>query len=81
MSAVSSRPEIIRLARVFAALDEHCDHILVHTGHYCIANVSENVVKIIHSYTGFLSRRNLEKLPNECIDICFCVLEQPAPAL
>ena len=29
---VGTRPEIIRLSRVMAALDEHCDHILVHTG-------------------------------------------------
>jgi UDP-N-acetylglucosamine 2-epimerase (non-hydrolysing) len=32
MSVVGTRPEVIRLSRVFAALDEHCDHILVHTG-------------------------------------------------
>ena len=29
---VGTRPEIIRLSRVMAKLDEHCDHILVHTG-------------------------------------------------
>jgi UDP-N-acetylglucosamine 2-epimerase len=32
MSVVGTRPEIIRLSRVFAALDVHCDHLLVHTG-------------------------------------------------
>lgn len=32
MSVVGTRPEIIRLSRVLARLDEHCDHILVHTG-------------------------------------------------
>jgi len=32
MSVVGTRPEIIRLSRVLAALDLHCDHILVHTG-------------------------------------------------
>lgn len=32
MSVVGTRPEIIRLSRVLAALDRHCDHILVHTG-------------------------------------------------
>jgi UDP-N-acetylglucosamine 2-epimerase len=32
MSVVGTRPEIIRLSRVFAALDLHCDHVLVHTG-------------------------------------------------
>jgi UDP-N-acetylglucosamine 2-epimerase len=32
MSVVGTRPEIIRLSRVLAALDAHCDHFLVHTG-------------------------------------------------
>ena len=32
MTVVGTRPEIIRLSRVLAALDEACDHILVHTG-------------------------------------------------
>jgi len=32
MSVVGTRPEIIRLSRVFAALDKYCDHVLVHTG-------------------------------------------------
>lgn len=32
MTIVGTRPEIIRLSRVMARLDEHCDHILVHTG-------------------------------------------------
>lgn len=32
MSVVGTRPEIIRLSRIFASLDRHCDHILVHTG-------------------------------------------------
>ncbi|NNA84535.1 non-hydrolyzing UDP-N-acetylglucosamine 2-epimerase [Pseudomonas fragi] len=32
VTVVGTRPEIIRLSRVMAALDEHCDHILVHTG-------------------------------------------------
>jgi UDP-N-acetylglucosamine 2-epimerase len=29
---VGTRPEIIRLSRVLAALDVHCEHVLVHTG-------------------------------------------------
>ena len=29
---VGTRPEIIRLSRVMARLDEHCDHTLIHTG-------------------------------------------------
>ena len=32
MTVVGPRPEIIRLSRVLAKLDEHCDHVLVHTG-------------------------------------------------
>ena len=32
MTVVGTRPEIIRLSRVIAMLDEHTDHILVHTG-------------------------------------------------
>ena len=32
VSVVGTRPEIIRLSRVLAKLDQHCEHILVHTG-------------------------------------------------
>jgi len=32
MSVVGTRPEIIRLSRVLAMLDEHCEHVFVHTG-------------------------------------------------
>ena len=32
MTVVGTRPEIIRLSRVLARMDEHCEHILVHTG-------------------------------------------------
>ena len=32
LSVVGTRPEIIRLSRVLARLDEYCEHILVHTG-------------------------------------------------
>lgn len=31
-SVVGTRPEIIRLARVLTKLDEHCEHIIIHTG-------------------------------------------------
>jgi UDP-N-acetyl-L-fucosamine synthase len=31
-TVVGTRPEIIRLSRVIAKLDEHCEHVLVHTG-------------------------------------------------
>jgi len=32
MTVVGTRPEIIRLSRVITKLDEHCEHVLVHTG-------------------------------------------------
>jgi UDP-N-acetylglucosamine 2-epimerase len=32
MTVVGTRPEIIRLSRIIAKLDEHCRHVLVHTG-------------------------------------------------
>lgn len=32
LTVVGTRPEIIRLSRVIARLDQFCDHILVHTG-------------------------------------------------
>lgn len=32
VSVVGTRPEIIRLSRVLARLDDYCDHVLVHTG-------------------------------------------------
>jgi len=32
MTIVGTRPEIIRLSRIIAKLDQYCDHVLVHTG-------------------------------------------------
>ncbi|WP_445571517.1 non-hydrolyzing UDP-N-acetylglucosamine 2-epimerase [Pseudomonas sp. E102] len=32
VTVVGTRPEIIRLSRVMAALDQYCEHVLVHTG-------------------------------------------------
>lgn len=32
VTVMGTRPEIIRLSRVIAKLDQYCDHILVHTG-------------------------------------------------
>lgn len=31
LTVVGTRPEIIRLSRVLARLDQHCEHVLVHT--------------------------------------------------
>ena len=32
VTVVGTRPEIIRLSRVFSILDKYCNHILIHTG-------------------------------------------------
>lgn len=32
MTIVGTRPEIIRLSRIMAELDQHCEHVIVHTG-------------------------------------------------
>ena len=32
VSIVGTRPEIIRLSRIFSTLDKYCEHILIHTG-------------------------------------------------
>jgi len=32
VTVVGTRPEIIRLSRVFSILDKYCEHILIHTG-------------------------------------------------
>jgi UDP-N-acetylglucosamine 2-epimerase (non-hydrolysing) len=32
MTIIGTRPEIIRLSRIIPKLDEHCEHVLVHTG-------------------------------------------------
>jgi UDP-N-acetyl-L-fucosamine synthase len=32
VTVVGTRPELIRLSRVIASLDQHCEHVLVHTG-------------------------------------------------
>jgi len=32
ITIVGTRPEIIRLSRVISKLDDHCDHVIIHTG-------------------------------------------------
>ena len=32
MTVMGTRPEIIRLSRIMAKLDQYCDHVIVHTG-------------------------------------------------
>jgi UDP-N-acetylglucosamine 2-epimerase len=49
MTVIGTRPEIIRLSRVIAKLDQHCSHLLVHTGQnhdYALNEVFFNELKI-----------------------------------
>ena len=39
-------PEIIRLAKIIKELDEHCNHILVHTGQNYDYNLNRIFLKI-----------------------------------
>lgn len=32
MTVVGTRPELIRLSRIMAKLDQHCEHVILHTG-------------------------------------------------
>ena len=32
VSIVGTRPELIRLSRIFSVLDSNCDHYIIHTG-------------------------------------------------
>jgi UDP-N-acetylglucosamine 2-epimerase (non-hydrolysing) len=41
MTILGTRPEIIRLSRVIGKLDNHCTHILVHTGQNFDKNLSD----------------------------------------
>jgi hypothetical protein len=42
---VGTRPEIIRLSRVIAAMDQHFEHVLVHTGQNYDYELSEPLRK------------------------------------
>ena len=52
VSVVGTRPEIIRLSRVLAILDDHCEHILVHTGQ----NYDYELNQIFLTILGFVSQ-------------------------
>ena len=45
LSVVGTRPEIIRLSRVLAALDLRCDHVLVHAGQNYDYELSRGVLR------------------------------------
>ena len=48
LTILGTRPEIIRLSRIIAALDECCEHVLVHTGQ----NYAFNLNKIFFEQLG-----------------------------
>ncbi len=48
MTILGTRPEIIRLSRVIPVLDEHCDHVLVHTGQ----NFDERLSQVFFDQLG-----------------------------
>ena len=48
MTVVGTRPEIIRLSRVIARLDQDCEHVLVHTGQ----NYDYELNQLFFSYVG-----------------------------
>ena len=48
ITVVGTRPEIIRLSRVIARLDEYCNHILVHTGQNYDYELNEIFFKDLH---------------------------------
>ncbi len=41
MTVLGTRPEIIRLSRVIPLLDQHCEHLLIHTGQNYDARLSD----------------------------------------
>jgi UDP-N-acetylglucosamine 2-epimerase (non-hydrolysing) len=45
LTVVGTRPEVIRLSRVIRKLDEHCDHVLVHTGQNYDFELNENIFR------------------------------------
>jgi UDP-N-acetylglucosamine 2-epimerase (non-hydrolysing) len=52
LTVVGTRPEIIRLSRVLAALDEHCRHILVHTGQNYDYELNQVFFEDLRKYEG-----------------------------
>lgn len=48
MTVVGTRPEVIRLSRVIAKLDQHADHVLVHTGQNFDFELNEIFFRDLH---------------------------------
>lgn len=45
MTIFGTRPEIIRLSIVMKVLDQHCDHVTVHTGQNFVENLSDIFIR------------------------------------
>ena len=58
LTVIGTRPEIIRLSRIVPLLDEHCDHVFVHTGQ----NSSDNLSKV------FFNELEVRQ-PDEFVDV------------
>ncbi len=69
VSIVGTRPEIIRLSRIFSILDIYCEHILIHTGQnydYELNQIFFNDLKI-RKPDFFLNSGNKNKSVSETI--------------
>jgi len=69
VSVVGTRPEIIRLSRVFSVLDNYCEHILIHTGQnydYELNQIFFHDLKI-RKPDFFLNSENKSKSPSHTI--------------
>lgn len=83
MTVLGTRPEIIRLSRVIAKLEERCNHVLVHTGQ----NYDYELNEVFFSDLGvpkpkhFLAAagRNAAETIGKVIASCDAVIEQEAP--
>ena len=69
VSIVGTRPEIIRLSRIFSILDKYCEHILIHTGQnydYELNQIFFSDLKI-RKPDFFLNCANKNNSPSETI--------------
>ena len=83
MTIVGTRPEIIRLSRVMASLDLHCEHILVHTGQNYDYELNEIFFKDLEirkpSYFLESAKKNAAQTIGNIISSIDLVLEKENP--
>ncbi len=77
MTIFGTRPEIIRLSLVMKVLDQHCDHVTVHTGQ----NYHESLSDIFIRDLGVRTRTNISvsgrrHLPNRSDRSCQSVMRR-----